>query len=171
MNAHIQERYVLRSLLHHVKGPRSFEEIRTVNGEICPTYHAACVRLGLFDDNTEIKKAMTEASNLKFGHALRQLFSTLLLHAKPVDPLSLWEEFKVELCRDYMQPNKLSEPTPEMVNKVLLELQDIFAAAGIDIVKQFHLPCPTKPTCPAGKGEAKEIQVELDYSAQELAGE
>ena len=89
----------------------------------------------------------------------------------PVDPLSLWEEFKVELCRDYMQPNKLSEPTPEMVNKVLLELQDIFAAAGIDMVKQFNLPCPTKPTGPAGKGEAKEIQVELDYSAQELAEE
>ena len=40
----------------NVKGPGSFEEIRTINGIVYPTFHSACVLLGLFDDNTEIKK-------------------------------------------------------------------------------------------------------------------
>ena len=58
-----------------------------------------------------------------------------------------------------MQPSRLLEPTHEMVNKALLELQDIFEAAGIDMVKQFNLPCPTKPNGQAGRAEAKEVQV------------
>ncbi|XP_071700424.1 uncharacterized protein [Rutidosis leptorrhynchoides] len=41
------ERYYLRMLLNIVKGPRSFEEIRTVDGFLHPTFKDACFAYGL----------------------------------------------------------------------------------------------------------------------------
>ena len=32
------ERFYLRILLHHVKGPTSFEDVRTVEGRVCPSF-------------------------------------------------------------------------------------------------------------------------------------
>ncbi|XP_071727493.1 uncharacterized protein [Rutidosis leptorrhynchoides] len=41
------ERYYLRMLLNIVKGPRSFKELRTVNGILHPTFKEACFAYGL----------------------------------------------------------------------------------------------------------------------------
>ncbi|KAM7528643.1 hypothetical protein LguiB_032053 [Lonicera macranthoides] len=43
------ERFYLRMLLNIIKGTRSFEEIRTINGVQYPTYKATCYALGLLD--------------------------------------------------------------------------------------------------------------------------
>ncbi|KAK9683679.1 hypothetical protein RND81_10G158300 [Saponaria officinalis] len=48
------ERYYLRTLLNFVKGPRSFKEIRTINGITYPTYKEACYALGLLGDDKDI---------------------------------------------------------------------------------------------------------------------
>ena len=37
-----EERFFLRMLLHEVKGPCSFEELRKVGGSVCATYREAC---------------------------------------------------------------------------------------------------------------------------------
>ncbi|EZA50914.1 hypothetical protein X777_10741 [Ooceraea biroi] len=55
------ELYHLRLLLLTVKGETSFENLRTVNGEICPSFSAACLALGLIDDDDEWKRAINEA--------------------------------------------------------------------------------------------------------------
>ncbi|KAI9106962.1 hypothetical protein K1719_022490 [Acacia pycnantha] len=47
------EFYYLRILLTKVKGPSSYEAIRTVDGVVHPTYRAACIALGLLDDDCE----------------------------------------------------------------------------------------------------------------------
>lgn len=47
------DRYYLRLLLTVVRGPMSFEHLRTVNGVVHPTYRAACVALGLLEDDGE----------------------------------------------------------------------------------------------------------------------
>nr|KAJ0219241.1 hypothetical protein LSAT_V11C300150040 [Lactuca sativa] len=40
------EAYFLRILLKKARGPKSFEDIQIVNGEICPTFRDACYTLG-----------------------------------------------------------------------------------------------------------------------------
>jgi hypothetical protein len=56
------ERFYLRMLLNIVKGPRSFKEIRTVNGVLYPTFKSACYALGLLDDDKEWHETLNHAS-------------------------------------------------------------------------------------------------------------
>ncbi|XP_071727416.1 uncharacterized protein [Rutidosis leptorrhynchoides] len=55
------ERYYLRMLLNIVKGPRSFEELRTVDGTLHPTFKDACFAYGLLHDDREWTEAISEA--------------------------------------------------------------------------------------------------------------
>ena len=57
-----RERYYLRTLLNFVKGPISFEDIKTVNGVIHPTFKDACYSMGLLDDDKEYIDGITKAS-------------------------------------------------------------------------------------------------------------
>jgi hypothetical protein len=41
------ERYYLRILLTHVIGATSFDNLKTINGQICRTFKEACTHLGL----------------------------------------------------------------------------------------------------------------------------
>ncbi|KAJ9567832.1 hypothetical protein OSB04_003798 [Centaurea solstitialis] len=63
------EAYYLRILLNKVKGPESFEDIRTVNGDIFPTFRDACYAIGLLDDDMEYVDAIEEASLTGSGHS------------------------------------------------------------------------------------------------------
>ncbi|XP_021985085.1 uncharacterized protein LOC110880993 [Helianthus annuus] len=48
-------------LTKFVVGPKSFEEIRTVNGQVFPTFRDACYARGLLDDDKEYIEAIKEA--------------------------------------------------------------------------------------------------------------
>ncbi|RCN29090.1 hypothetical protein ANCCAN_25155 [Ancylostoma caninum] len=45
------ECYFLRLLLHTVRGPTSFTDLKTVDGEVCETYREACQRRGLLEND------------------------------------------------------------------------------------------------------------------------
>lgn len=83
------EKFYLRMLLNIVRGPRNYEDIKTVNGLTYPTFKAACYALGLLDDDKEWNDCLQEASNWATGYQLRQLFVTLLLYCEVCDPLQL----------------------------------------------------------------------------------
>lgn len=65
------EQYYLRMLLHIVKGPKSFAEIRTVSGHEYPTFRAACEALGLLGDDQEWSHALNDATQWALPHQLR----------------------------------------------------------------------------------------------------
>ncbi len=64
------ECYYLRLLLVNVVGPRSFEDLRTVNGHLCATYHEACEHLGLLEDD-----AHCLSINLSYHRLQRRAYS------------------------------------------------------------------------------------------------
>ncbi|KAK1424399.1 hypothetical protein QVD17_19728 [Tagetes erecta] len=86
------EAYYLRILLNKVKGPRSFEEIRTVNGELCSTFRDACYSYGLLNDDKEYIDAIEEASFSATGYYLRFLFATMLMSESISRPEDVWEK-------------------------------------------------------------------------------
>ena len=64
LNAHTKEKFFLRMLLHIVKGPKSFEDLKTVNGFECDTYQRACILLGIFEDDSQIEATFEEAHSI-----------------------------------------------------------------------------------------------------------
>ena len=47
------KKFYLRMLLMVVRGPQSFEALKTVDDVICETFHDACLRHGLLEDDGE----------------------------------------------------------------------------------------------------------------------
>ncbi|GJX71943.1 ATP-dependent DNA helicase PIF1-like protein [Tanacetum coccineum] len=60
-------------------GPRTFEELLTVNKRLCTNFKEACFAYGLLNDDREWTRAIQEASLWALGPQLRDLFVTILL--------------------------------------------------------------------------------------------
>ncbi|XP_019188283.1 PREDICTED: uncharacterized protein LOC109182587 [Ipomoea nil] len=73
------EIFYLRCLLNKVRGPKSYEDIRTVNGVQYDSFRDACYARGLVDDDNEYVDAIDEASSWASADQLRRLFVTLLM--------------------------------------------------------------------------------------------
>ncbi|KAI7967497.1 hypothetical protein MJO29_000774 [Puccinia striiformis f. sp. tritici] len=96
------ERYYLRLLLLHVRGPRSYEHLRTVNGIIFETNRQAAVALGLLLSDEHYRASMAEAAIWMPGEAFRRMFCVLLIHSPPADPQALFNEFADALSDDLL---------------------------------------------------------------------
>ncbi|CAN1298313.1 ATP-dependent DNA helicase PIF1 [Linum perenne] len=72
------ERYYLRVLLHIVKGCRSFEEIKTVNGVIYESFKETCYALGFLADDNEWHDCLQEVSTWASGRKLSTTSNSLL---------------------------------------------------------------------------------------------
>lgn len=94
------EHFYLRTLLTVVKGPTSFESLRTFYGIAYPTFREACLARGLLEDDGEWRQCLMEASFMQTGERLRDLFATLLLFCCPTKPEQLWNEFREHICDD-----------------------------------------------------------------------
>lgn len=103
------ECYHLRLLLPTVRGPISFESIRTVNTVLHPTLQSACRALGLLDDDSHWQEALKEATVSDSPNKLRELFGTMLVFCSLSNPLDLWTKFRDSLSEDYSRrPKRLS---------------------------------------------------------------
>jgi len=78
------ERYFLRMLLLVVKGARSYEELRTYNGRVFPTFKLACSARGLLGDDREWYDAFDEAAAWASSAQLRRLFVTMLMFCEVI---------------------------------------------------------------------------------------
>ena len=94
------ERFYLRLLLTVRAGPTSFEDLRTVEGVVHPTFRAAAAAMGLLLEDREWATALEEAAVFASGRRLRTLFAFILHFCAVGDPLKLWEDFKDPLCDD-----------------------------------------------------------------------
>ncbi|XP_063920741.1 uncharacterized protein LOC135135573 [Zophobas morio] len=56
------ECYYLRLLLHQVRGPTSFSDLKTTDGVVYPTYQSSCKALGLLVDDKHWNATMEEAA-------------------------------------------------------------------------------------------------------------
>lgn len=80
-------------LLHIVKVPFSFADLKTVEGHKCDTYREACLKRGLLEDDPTLDEACATQSAVR----LRQLYCILLTTCLLTNPLQLWEKFKEEM--------------------------------------------------------------------------
>ncbi len=165
LSASQSEKYFLRMLFYHRSGATSYADLRTVNGVELPTFQAACLKLGILDDDTEIDKVLEEAASVRFGPQLREVFATLLIWVKPADPRSFWEKHKAVLSEDLLHRDGVHELSENVLNEVLLEIEEHLQRNGCEL-ENFNLP---KPDQSLMKGRLpKEIEEETNYDVNTL---
>lgn len=127
----------MRILLSVVKGPRSFEDIITFNGEICETFKEACIARRLLEEDDEWHMAIEEASKFASGAEVRKLFVTLLLYCHVTEPEKLWEKNFEYLCEriEYhhtrlYQYQHIRLPTEQIKNLALQEIEMLMKKNG-----------------------------------------
>ncbi len=95
-----EEQFYLRLLLTIIRGPKSFEHLRTYNGHCYPTFWDACIACGLLENDEEWRRCLTEASTMQTGSCLRSLFASILMFGCPNELGQLWYQFRTFVCDD-----------------------------------------------------------------------
>jgi hypothetical protein len=129
------EKYFLRVLLHHVEGPKSFADLRTVDGVLCPTYREACVQRGLLQDDREWRECLREAASSQTGLQMRCLFCIILEYNSPEDPWALWTEFKEAFMEDKLYEAKMAVGRD---NAIMPSMQQLENAAAWDVEQMLN---------------------------------
>jgi hypothetical protein len=89
-----------------VKGPTSYDDIKTINNIKYDTFKDACFALGLLDDDREFIDAIIEASSWGTGYFLRCLFAILLVSDEIIIPEVVWDKTWVHLSDDILHKQR-----------------------------------------------------------------
>lgn len=154
-----RELWFLRRLLMHVKRPRSYEDLRTVDGVQHEYYRDACMAMGLLQDDAEFDRyfiiyvdlqshqttlthrALDEAQLGMQAYAFRLLFFQILLHGQPSNPNVLFEKYWEKMAGRFAQRNRTVDEVKLRLKRFLArkllynhaELDDtLFAGVQLD---------------------------------------
>jgi hypothetical protein len=95
------EAFYLRTILLH-KQARSYDQLRTVDGQLCSSFQEAAIQMGLFADDNEVSIAFQEAvTALKTPAQLRVLFVHLLVNDCIPTPMEIWDLFSANMSLDH----------------------------------------------------------------------
>ncbi|XP_050205787.1 uncharacterized protein LOC126655597 [Mercurialis annua] len=140
------ELYYLRMLLNIVKGPKNYDEVKTINGIRYETFQSTCVAYGLLGDDKEWIQVIKESILWATSNQLRRLFVVLLLFCEVSDPNKLfnmfWKDFaddiQYNMSRNLGLPN-LSISNEQLKTYVLIELEKLINRNGYSLA-DYNLP-------------------------------
>ncbi|KAJ3685199.1 hypothetical protein LUZ61_014363 [Rhynchospora tenuis] len=146
----VGELYYLRMLLNVVRGPTSFEEVRTINGTLYPSFKDACDVLGLLDNDNEWLYTLQEAGAFASSQQMRKLFVDILLYSEVTNVLDLWNACWKLMGDDILHRIRNQYRIPQfncsdamLRNHILYELEDMLISRGRSL--QFvKLPEPSE---------------------------
>nr|XP_017187377.2 uncharacterized protein LOC108173217 [Malus domestica] len=159
------EKFYLRILLNHVKGPTSFTNLRTINGVLHPTYkQAAQQRLLEIDDS--IRQCLLEASTIQMSSALRRLFATILVYCAPIGVQGLWDEFYPFMIEDYVSTTNI---TLTLATNILLRELNALLVQFNKSIKEFDFPQMTRGIkSSSGMTRCIEDEISISIPQQDL---
>ncbi|XP_027122061.2 uncharacterized protein [Coffea arabica] len=115
------ERYFLRLLLSHVRAPKSFDQLLTVDGQLASSYREAAFRMGLLQSDTYIEDTLDEATAFHMPCSLRALFVMLLVFCTPSNPIKLWEKYEADLSSDLERTSSITGCDSNYVRRCVLQ--------------------------------------------------
>lgn len=137
------ERFYLRILLANIRGPTSFDDLRTVNGFKCATFKEAALKHGLIEKADSTELCLDAAVTVQMPHALRRLFVTLLIFCQPPNPKELWDKYYPSLSEDYRYANNGEEAkilllTCEDIERLLEAMGKTLKEFGLEHLKSIE---------------------------------
>ncbi|KAJ0680868.1 hypothetical protein HanPI659440_Chr16g0629231 [Helianthus annuus] len=167
------EAYYLGILLNKVKGPTSFDDIKTVNGRVYDNFRDACYALGLLDDDSEYIEAIKEANISGSTAYIRNLFATMLLSSTLSRPEVVWESTWKYMTDDYLyrfskyhRVSGLSIPDEQLKNYVLCETEKFLTRNNSSLRRFVSMPYPD--TSSLHNFRCRLINEELAYDRTDL---
>ncbi|XP_050059845.1 ATP-dependent DNA helicase PIF1-like [Aphis gossypii] len=145
------ECFYLRLLLVNVRGPTSFQQLRTVDGELCVSYREACQRLQLLENDAHWDQTLNDAVISSHAHQIRTLFSIIISTCFPSNPIDLWIKYKDYMCDDilYQIQNRMGNPniqiSEEIYNEALISIEDMCLIMSNKLLIQLGLTAPNRP--------------------------
>ncbi|XP_076901564.1 uncharacterized protein LOC143556009 [Bidens hawaiensis] len=163
------ETFYLSMLLGYQKGCRSYTCIRTVTGQIYPTFRAACEALGLLGDDREWSSTIDEASNWASASELRSLFSHMHLYCEISNPLELWKQHWQKMADDGQRTYGIANED-DLRQYVLFELELLLRLSPSGkTLKDYGLPMPNANMLQ--RLQNRLLMDEKNYDRQLLASE
>ncbi|XP_031095170.1 uncharacterized protein LOC115999462 [Ipomoea triloba] len=128
-------------------GPRSFEEIKFVDGKQYMSFRDACYARGLIEEDKEYVDAILEASLWATAYSLRKLFVMLLTSSSMSKPEIVWEAVWIHLAEDaeYQARKTLGFPVltdTQKKNYALLEIDKLLSSCNKSLqdYPPMHIP-------------------------------
>ncbi|GFX94828.1 ATP-dependent DNA helicase pif1 [Trichonephila clavipes] len=165
------ECFYLRLLLINIRGPISFQDLRTVNGQLCATYRQACQELNLLENDAHWDTALDDASNTARPQQIRTLFAIILTTCFPSNPKDLWEKYKDYMSEDILHRLRAANQnpdiqfTPNVYNEALILIEDICLTIANKALVQMGMPASNRP---ANNLFDCDLQRETHYDSDEL---
>ncbi|XP_015189382.1 PREDICTED: uncharacterized protein LOC107073306 [Polistes dominula] len=98
-----KERFFLRLLLLNVKGATSFEDLRTFNGVVYPSFEEAVEERRLLINDNEWDRVLEEAANTQPPVSIRHLFGYICAFNQLSSPLLLFEKYYEDMIEDFKE--------------------------------------------------------------------
>ncbi|XP_019180459.1 PREDICTED: uncharacterized protein LOC109175614 [Ipomoea nil] len=141
------EIFYLRCLLNKIRGPKSYEDIRTVNGVQYDSFRDACYARCLVDDDNEYVDAIDEASHWASADQLRRLFVTLLMSSCMGKPEIVWHAVWQHLSDDaqfnvrrQLQNRDFVLTDSHKMNFALVEIEKLLSTHGKSLKDYPEMP-------------------------------
>ncbi|GFV21990.1 ATP-dependent DNA helicase [Trichonephila clavipes] len=138
-------------LLINIRGPISFQDLRTVNGQLCATYLQACQELNLLEKDAHWDTALADASNTARPQQMRTLFAIILTTCFPSNPKDLWEKYKDYMSEDILHRLRAANQnpdiqfTPNVYNEALILIEDICLTIANKALVQLGMTASNRP--------------------------
>ena len=168
-----QECFFLRILLHEVKGPRSFQDLKTYDGHEYATYREACRQRGLLEDDAQWEATLNEAKTSVTAPRMRSLFAMMLAYSCEIsDPLRLWMLFREDFSDDFLREarilgnNMTLDYSDAIFNKGLIALEKKVLELGGQLLQNYGLPIPDRESSDGDL--SREVLRETSYDINEL---
>ena len=170
-----RECYHLRLLLHVVRGPTSFQDLKTVDGDVCATYKEACQRRGLLESDAHWDQALAEAALTRMPKHIRDMFAIMLHTCSLSEPLALWQTHKESMSEDFLfHQRRLTENpnfdyTESIFNRALIYLEDkTLSFPNGQVLTEYGLPAPDRSHPASSTDLPREVALEYAYDRDEL---
>lgn len=166
------ECYYLRLLLVSVRGPTSFQHLRTVNGHLCSTYREACQLLHLLENDSHWDNTLKDSAISSSPHQIRTLFAIVISTCFPSNPQDLWLKYKDDMCEDILlrvrrqTSNNTLHLTAEMYNEALIIIEDMCLLMANKVLSCLGMISPNRSMHNAFNHE---LEREKQYDTEALA--
>ncbi|XP_074351616.1 uncharacterized protein LOC141690740 [Apium graveolens] len=108
------ELWYLRLLLTKVRGPTSYECLRTVDGKKFSSFQEACKEYGLLDDDKEWHEVLEQCATCGFPPQIRQLFIHIMVNCKVSDLKLLWNTHWKQMIDDILLSQRKVTGNPHL---------------------------------------------------------